>query len=118
MKRFMLSVPLTIMHMFLAGCGVGNNLDNTGNQMANERFSVKTKISDVIMEPDFKDFGNLIFPVDSRYYSGSTLGELNLTWYNNIDPDKTVEIANYLKDRVNAGDTVNTAKQTRLPMSA
>ena len=26
---------------------------------------------------------------------GSTLGSLSLTWYNYIDPDKTVELANY-----------------------
>ena len=38
--------------------------------------------------------------------SGDTLGELQLTWYNNIDPNETVEIANTLWQRANAGETV------------
>lgn len=38
--------------------------------------------------------------------SGDTLGELQLTWYNNIDPNETVEIVNTLWQRANAGETV------------
>lgn len=48
----------------------------------------------------------MIFPVNTSYYSGDTLGNLRLTWYNSIDPDKTVEICNYLKDHTIAGDTI------------
>lgn len=73
---------------------------------ANEPYTVDTEIETVIEDPVFGTYGRLIFPVDSGYYSGDTLGELQLTWYNNIDPDKTVEITNYLKDHAAAGDTV------------
>ena len=73
---------------------------------AGEAYTVDTAISDVISDPVFGDYGRLIFPVDSGYYSGNTLGELQLTWYHNIDPDKTVEIANDLRDRAAAGETV------------
>ena len=38
--------------------------------------------------------------------SGDTLGNLQLTWYNNIDPEETVEIVNTLWQRANAGETV------------
>ena len=38
--------------------------------------------------------------------SGSTLGDLQLTWYNNIDPEETVEIVNTLWQRAEAGETV------------
>lgn len=62
-----------------------------------EPFTRDTRISDVISDPVFGDYGRLIFPVDEGYYSGETLGDLRLTWYNNIDPDKTVEIANYMR---------------------
>jgi acetyl esterase/lipase len=48
----------------------------------------------------------MIFPVNDGYYSGNTLGELQLTWYNHIDPNKTVEIVNYMKDHAEAGDTI------------
>lgn len=36
-------------------------------------FTRSTKISDVISDEAFGDFGRLIFPVNSNYYSGSTL---------------------------------------------
>ena len=57
-------------------------------------------------DPALGDYGRLLFPVNSGYYSGNTLGDLRLTWYNYIDPDKTVEIANYLKNHAEAGETV------------
>lgn len=71
-----------------------------------DSYTVDTSISDVINDPAFGDYGRLIFPVDNSYYSGDTFGELKLTWYNNIDPDKTVEIANYMKGRVQAGGMI------------
>lgn len=69
-------------------------------------YSVDTLISEVINDPVFKDYGRLIFPVNEGYYSGDTLGELRLTWYSNIDPDKTVEITNYMRDHASANETI------------
>nr|WP_235695489.1 alpha/beta hydrolase [Desulforamulus hydrothermalis] len=63
-------------------------------------------MKDVIQDPAFGNFGRLLFPTDKGYYGGDTLGKLSLTWYSNINPDRTVEIANYLKERVLSGDTV------------
>lgn len=71
-----------------------------------DKYTVNTKISDVINEPVFREYGRLIFPVDSGYYSGDTLGSLHLTWYSNIDPDKTVEIVNYLYEHAIEDDQV------------
>ena len=85
-----------------------------------EYYTTNTKIEDVINDPVFRqsvqadrpvdgsvagDYGRLIFPVDSGYYGGSTLGNLSLTWYNYIDPDKTVEICNYMRDHAENGET-------------
>ena len=67
-------------------------------QAESASYTVDTAISDVINDPVFGDWGRLIFPVDEGYMSGETLGDLRLTWYSNIDPDKTVEICNYLKN--------------------
>lgn len=69
-------------------------------------YTKDSKLSDVMHDPVFRDYGRLIFPVDSGYYSGDTLGNLRLTWYNNIDPNETVEIVNTLWQRANAGETV------------
>jgi len=65
-----------------------------------------TRISDVANDPVFGDWGRLIFPVNSGYFSGETLGDLSLTWYSHIDPDMTVEIANYLKTKTLSGERV------------
>ena len=72
----------------------------------NGSYTVDSKISEVVSDPVFGNYGRLIFPVDEGYYSGETLGQLQLTWYSSIDPDKTVEIVNYLKDHATAGDTI------------
>lgn len=69
-------------------------------------YTADTKIADVQSDPVFGTYGRLIFPVDEGYYSGDTLGELRLTWYNNIDSEKTVEIVNYMKDHAEAGETI------------
>ena len=69
-------------------------------------FTVDSQIDEVIGEPVFEEYGRLIFPVDDGYWSGDTLGELQLTWYNDIDPEKTVEIVNYLYEHAQAGGTV------------
>lgn len=63
-------------------------------------------IADVQNDPAFGDYGRLLFPVNSGYMSGDTLGSLRLTWYNNIDPDMTVEICNYMRDHAETGDTI------------
>ncbi|MBR1434976.1 MAG: hypothetical protein IJ584_07675 [Bacteroidales bacterium] len=63
-------------------------------------------ISEVMADPSFGNFGRLLFPVQSGYWSGTTLGDLDLVWYNYIDPDKTVEIVNTLKSRADGGEMV------------
>ena len=75
-------------------------------ESAENPYTVDTLISDVIADPVFGEYGRLIFPVDTGYYSGDTLGSLRLTWYSNIDPDKTVEITNYMKEHAGLGDTI------------
>ena len=65
-----------------------------------------TRIDEVTSYPAFDDWGRMIFPVDTGYYSGGTLGSLRLTWYSNIQSAKTVEIVNYMKNKADAGEQV------------
>lgn len=65
-----------------------------------------TPIDDVINDAALGTWGRLLFPVQTSYMSGTTLGNLDLTWYNNIDPNMTVEVCNYVRGRAVAGDTV------------
>ena len=62
----------------------GSERENTVQQSIDEYYTVNSKITDVINDPVFEEYGRLIFPVDSGYYSGDTLGDLQLTWYNNM----------------------------------
>ena len=101
MKRLVLG--LMIMFFFTA-CGVQDNGKIAPSD--SNSFTVDTAISDVINYPAFGSWGRLIFPVNSGYYSGNTLGNLRLTWYNNIDPQKTVEIANYMKEHSDNGKVI------------
>lgn len=118
-KMAAVCVPYLLFAALFCGCGNQDDMDggkvtkqenknhsSEAAPVADQSFTTATKISDVINDPVFGDYGRLIFPVDEGYYSGDTLGELRLTWYSNIDPDKTVEIANYMKAHAGAGETI------------
>jgi acetyl esterase/lipase len=76
------------------------------NAPIKQTYTTTSKIADIMADPSFGDFGRLLFPVNTGYWSGDTLGDLRLTWYNYINPDKTVEIVNTLKSRADEGQTV------------
>ena len=71
-----------------------------------QAYTANTEIAAVTHDPVFGEYGRLIFPVEKGYYGGKTLGELRMAWYSNIDPEKTVEIVNYMKEHAEAGDTI------------
>lgn len=126
MKRILGAAAATCLLVSLAGCstnsdstpepsvpsdtisesGLEGDVSVQGAETRTGTYTVDTPISDVIKDSVFGEYGRLIFPVDDDYYSGDTLGDLRLTWYNNISPDKTVEIVNDMKDRATAGDTI------------
>lgn len=68
----------------------------------------ETRVQDVIDDPVFGEYGRLIFPADRTISSELTLENVGdiLTWYTHVNPDKTVEIVNYLGENAAAGDTV------------
>ena len=71
-------------------------------------YTLNTKVADVINDPVFDDYGRLIFPVDLRISGGLELRDLDsvLMWYNNVNPEKTVEIANYLREQAASGEQI------------
>ena len=119
MKRTALGIAIIMMFIF-ASCKAQENEEkpvyesSSGSSILVSKktdstyqpFTAETAIEDVINYPSFDSWGRLIFPVDTGYYSGDTLGDLHLTWYNNIDPEKTVEIANYMKEHADNGDVI------------
>jgi len=71
-----------------------------------DNYTTNSKIKDVISDPAFGTFGRLLFPSDTGYFTGDTLGRLALTWYGPTSPRTTVAIVNSLKSRALAGDQV------------
>ena len=63
-------------------------------------------ISDVIDDPVFGEYGRLLFPANTGYYSGGRLNNLSLTWYGELDTDETVDIVNTLLSRSAKGEQV------------
>ena len=109
--KSLLITSVLLLAMAISGCGemqpeISNRTESDMGVAVETEFTANTSIEDVKNDPVFDGYGELIFPVDSGYTSGDTLGELRLTWYNNIVPEKTVEIANYLRDHAAAGETV------------
>lgn len=75
-----------------------------GAQMSH--FSENSRIDDVKIDAAFKGFGRLLFPVDEYYYDGTTLADLQLTWYSYVNPKVSIEILDTLKSRALRGDTI------------
>ncbi len=95
--RRMTCIAMIMATMTTGLCACTEKMERTEEIEAQQIFTRTTRISDVMNDPAFGDWGRLIFPVDEGYWSGETLEDLRLVWYNYIDPDKTVEICNYLK---------------------
>ncbi len=96
--------------LLLTGCS-GPSMNTTISATEAEEtemtaYDRDTPIEEVLSDPSFGEYARLLFPIEEGYYSGDTLGTLSLVWYNNIDPNKTVEIVNSLKERANAGQTI------------
>lgn len=113
MKQSLLSIIFSVI-LALTGCSgeIPDIPDSTATEesgsknMETQAYTRSTSIDEVRNDPVFGNYGRLIFPVDEGYYSGNTLGGLSLVWYNNIDPDKSVEIANYFREHAQASDTI------------
>ena len=86
---------VSMLWMTLLACsGHAEEPQKEPETMANY-YTRQTRINDVMNDAAFGDYGRLIFPVNTGYWSGTTLEQLQLTWYNHIDPDKTVEVHLY-----------------------
>ena len=101
----------------LAGCGSGrtdtetrSGTGETGEPEETEEgeYTLNTKVTDVINDPAFEDYGRLIFPVDRSIDGGLELQDVGdiLIWYNNVNPERTVEIVNYMKNQVTSGEQI------------
>lgn len=71
------------------------------------RFTLDSTVEEVENEPLFEGFGSLLFPVDRNVDKDLTLEEVSSSsvyvWYSDIQPERTVEIVNYLYEEAKRG---------------
>ena len=76
------------------------------NRSVNGPYTAASPIRAVMNDPVFGEYGRLLLPADEDYWSGETLRDLRLTWYNYVNADKTVEIVNTLYQQARSGGPV------------
>ena len=85
--------------LMLSGCSGTEEESQPASSGEEEAYTLETKVEDVINDPAFGDYGRLIFPADRTIDDDLTLQDVGeiLTWYNNVNPERTVAIANELR---------------------
>ena len=88
-----------------AGTGGGEQGEGT---VKFEPVTGDTRVRDVMDDPVFGGAGRLLFPVDRTIPEDLTLAEADdlLIWYHYVNPDKTVEIINYLGEQAASGEQI------------
>lgn len=106
-KSVFLILSLSLMLITCTGCGESSAKKESAMQ-AETPFHLETKVVDIINDPAFRGHGRLIFPVDrhiSRDLALKDIGDI-LVWYNNVRPERTVEIVNYMKTQAQKGQQI------------
>lgn len=95
---------LMLAAIIFSGC---QNLES-GSVENMKNFSQDTKVADVINYKNFGSYGRLIFPANIDIDTNAPLKNLDnvLLWYSNVNPKKTVEIVNYMKEKADAGEKI------------
>ena len=84
----------------------GKRVAGRGTSLSPAAYDASTPIATVKADPAMADWGRLLFPADEGYMRGSTLGNISLTWYSELDPQMTVDIVNDVRGRAAAGEPV------------
>lgn len=132
-KRLRIVIMFSILAGILGGCGSLNKesensttrinvidaedsennspSDTSGtvdDQTVRVTYTLQSKVADVIADPAFEGYGRLIFPVDMDIDKDLKLENVStiLPWYSEVNPDKTVEIVNYMKNMAESGQQI------------
>ena len=103
-KSVFLILSLSLMLITCTGCGESSAKKESAMQ-AETPFHLETKVVDVINDPVFRGYGRLIFPADRHISHDLSLKDVGniLVWYNDVRPERTVEIVNYMKTQAQQG---------------
>lgn len=111
-KKILLFLIMVLSAAGMTGCSASAHAGAENSIKAAESgdvvFTADTRVWDVINDPVFGDYGRLIFPADKSISDDLTLKNVGniLTWYSYVSPDRTVEIANYLREQAASGEQI------------
>ena len=103
-KSVFLILSLSLMLITCTGCGE-SSAKKEKPMHTETPFHLETKVVDVINDPVFRGYGRLIFPADRHISHDLSLKDVGniLVWYNDVRPERTVEIVNYMKTQAQQG---------------
>ena len=98
---------LIVVTALAAGCGKKTEAEVSTTEKETG-YTASTKIQDVINDPVLGSYGRLIFPVDIKIDDALELQDVEnlLPWYSEVNPNRTVEIVNYMKQQVTDGNQI------------
>lgn len=104
MKKIFIVLTLLLGVILMNGCTNNTQKEKNKNTNTIHYFTRDSKVYDVIENISFSGFGNLIFPMNRQIDKDMTLEDVGdiYVWYNYINPDKTVEIVNFLKQEADS----------------
>ena len=72
------------------------------------KITKNTKIIDIINNQIFQNYGRFIFPLHKQISSSLTIENLDsiYTWYNNMKPERTIEVINYFISQIKKGNKI------------
>lgn len=88
--------------------GVQNVSDIAVTDTADEAYTVATRITEVMNDPVFENYGKLLFPLNQPIDDDLTLQDIAdvLPHYTYVSPEETVEIVNYLRNQAVSGEQI------------
>lgn len=118
-QKYKIIVLLYVLMMFFVGCS--NQISSSGQENVNENLTEKnikggekhvnseTAVLDVINNPAFEGFGKFLFPTEYKMPDSSMrLSSISslLPYHSHINTNTTVDVVNYMFDKVNSGETI------------
>ena len=113
MKMILRSLTMLLAAVLVLPAGMGETAlaaregeNGMSKTEINNHYTTESSVKEVMNDPIFGDYGRLLLPADEYYWSGDKLNNLRLTWYNYVNPDKTVEIVNTLYAQAKRGEQI------------
>ena len=106
-SQILTGIFITLCVCMLTACGRAET-EQAATAAPESYYTENSRVTEVMRDPTFGDYGHLIFPVDIAISEDLELKDVEdiLPWYSEVNPEKTVEIVNYMRDRAADGEQI------------